>query len=78
MAPMAQNQPPPTTPALDLRPQDRINKISRIQPAAGTGLSQVALRVTVLHQRPSSAPAQSCSSCVQPIMLPEQPVQVWS
>jgi hypothetical protein len=39
--------------------------MNRIGPAAGTGLSQVALRVTVLHQRPAFAPAQSCKSCVE-------------
>jgi hypothetical protein len=58
MAPMAQNQTPPTTPAVDLRPEDRINKMNRIQPAAGTGLGQEALLVTVMHQPPSSAPAR--------------------
>jgi hypothetical protein len=37
--PMAQNQLQPPRPALDLRPQDRSNKMNRIRPVAGTGLS---------------------------------------
>jgi hypothetical protein len=51
MAPMAQNQPPPTAPAVIRRPQDRINEMNRIRPGAGKGLSQEALLVIEANRR---------------------------